>query len=234
PPELWPERTGITALAPGLRDFFCAPELPRDWSLLRASLPPAANLGLLLRWSTGLAQIEDYYQTDACSRSSILHTWELAVPELLGSSPHVSLAPVEPSCASGGRHTLESTVTVFPFFLRRESRGPFLGKSELLRIFHWLNRNLADLLPEIDDSERAVLARKIHIGQPVLLTSGDAEERAVLRLAIGAALVTRVAGDLRLGATLAARQQWLRAQIQVTRAKLDLAIEHYDTLLARD
>ncbi|MEM9455017.1 MAG: hypothetical protein AAGF11_12620 [Myxococcota bacterium] len=234
PPELWPERTGITALSPGLSDFSCAPELPRDWIELRASLPAAPNLGLVLRWGAALAQIEAYYKTEADSRLAILRTWEAEVPKLLGASPHVSLFPVEPVLDPDIHRLLESKTTVFPFFVRRDPQGPPLAKAQLVRIFHWLNRDLTGLLPELDEPQKAVLARELHIGQPVLLTDNTDRERCVLRLALGGSLITRVASELRLGPTLAAREDWLRAQIQITRKKLELIVEHLDTLLDRD
>ena len=103
-----------------------------------------------------------------------------------------------------------------------------------MRVFHWLNRDISGLLPQLDDAQKDVLAREIHIGQPVTLTGESDRERSVLRIALGGPLIRRVAEDARLGPSLAARKDWLRAQVQITRKKLELIVEHLDELMERD
>jgi selenocysteine lyase/cysteine desulfurase len=234
PKELWPSTTGVDSLSSGLGDFFTSPELPRDWPALRDTLPGAPNLGLVLRWGAALAQIEAYYQTEASSRLGILRTWEAEVPKLLGVSKHVSLFPVEPIQDPDVKRLLESKTTVFPFFVRRSPESIPLPKSVLTRIFHWLNRDISGFLPDLDEGQKAVLAREVHIGQPVLLTGDADRERSVLRIALGGPLITRIADDARLGPTLESRKAWLRTQVQITRKKLDLIVENLDDLLERD
>ena len=109
-----------------------------------------------------------------------------------------------------------------------------LPKSQLARVFEWINRDISGLLPDLDESQKAVLAREVHIGQPVLLTGEADRERSVLRLALGAAIITRIADDPQLGPTLEARKEWLRTQVQITRKKLELIVENLDQLLERD
>jgi hypothetical protein len=234
PPGLWPETTKLEALPPGLCDYMSAPELPRDWTAARASLPERPNLGLVLRWGAAITQIEAYYATDAERRLNVLRNWERKVPKLLGVSPTIRLFPVDPLQDRDTKRLLESKTTVFPFFLTRPGHEEPLGKSELTRIFYWLNRDISGLLPELDEGQKAVLAREIHIGQPVVLSGGASSERTVLRVALGGTLVTRVADDPRLGPTFEARQNWLRTQVEITRRKIELVVENLDQLLERD
>lgn len=234
PRELWPETTGLQRLSEGFSDYYTAPELPPEWQELRSSLPPAANLGLVLRWGAALSQIESYYDGDAASRLSILRLWESQVPRILGESPVVKLFPVEPLQDSDVKRLLESKTTVFPLFLKRRGAATPLPKALLWRVFHWLNRDISGLLPALNEGQKAVLAREIHVGQPVLLTGEADRERSVLRVALGAPLITRVAEDERLGPSFQARKEWLRTLVQITRRKIELIVDNLDELLEVD
>lgn len=234
PLELWPASTDLDGLSPGLSDFISAAELPRSWKDARASVPVAANLGLVLRWAAALAEIRAYYEIAPEMRHTILRCWEEEVPKTLGASRFVRLFPVVPHQDADSKRLLESKTTVFPFFVRQDDASQPLNKSALQHIFRWLNRDMSGLLPELDLSQKSVLARMLHIGQPVLLSGTAEKDRSVLRIALGGAVITRVAEDERLGPTFEARLNWLRALVQIFRAKLELIVEHYDRLLERD
>ncbi len=234
PEELWPARTGLDELPEGLRHYLTAPELPRSWTGPRSGHTTRPNLGLLLRWGAAMAQIEAYYATDMQRRLQILRMWETKVPELLGASPVVRLFPVNPVYDPDTRRLLESKTTVFPFFLRREGAAQPLNKAVLTRVFHWLNRDISGLLPDLDDGSKAVLAREMHLGQPVLLSGSAERERSVLRVALGGPLITRVADDPLLGPTFEARVFWLQAQVQILRRKLEIIVDNLDELTERD
>lgn len=235
PQNLWPSETGLTSLPEGLSDYFTQGELPQTWTALRSSLPAAPNLGLVLRWGAAIAEISAYYRIEPECRLEILRAWETAVPELLDGSDVIRLVPVlmaqQPQ--SKPQRLLESKTTVFPFFLRRPS-GKLIGRANLKRIFNWLNRDISGLLMELSGEQKAVLSRSIHVGQPVLLSGNADSERAVLRVALGSALVTRVASDTRLAPTYVARLHWLGAQIEILRMKIELIVKHLDELLDRE
>lgn len=222
----------LTTYSSGLRDYLTAADVPRSWTSLRSALPKAPNLGLVLRWKAAVAEIAHYYACDGKHRLDILQAWERDVPEVIGNSRIVRLVPVKPIMADADVRLLESKTTVFPFFLHRTTDDAPLGMLAMKRIFHWLNRDISGLLPDLPGLQKAVLARRFHIGQPVLL-SGDADdERVVLRIALGGPLVTRVAEDPHLAPTYEGRLRWLSAQVDIFRAKVELIVEHLDELLA--
>ena len=72
-------------------------------------------------------------------------------------------------------------------------------------------------------SEREVLSRQFHIGQPVDLGRAG----SILRVAIGGPLITRVATDLTIGASFADRLTWLRRQIYALRRKIECLAMRY-------
>lgn len=227
PPKFAPGTTGLERLPPGLRDYMTASELPADWDSLRTTLPREPNPGLLLRWSAAMAQIEAYYETPSERRRDVMRAFEAAVPSRLGASEHIDVIPVNPLRERDSLRFLEAATTVFPFFVRLEPDGAYLKRKALKEVFSLLNRDLSGALPSLDAAERAILASEIHIGQPVLL-SGDADaEHSVLRIALGAAMVTKVATNTDIGEDFDQRIHWLESQIDILRAKIELIVKHF-------
>ena len=234
PQQFWPENTELETLSSGLSDFMSATELPRSWHTARASLPRRPNLGLVLRWNAALALIRNYYDVPAERRLEIMHAWETDVPHLLGHSTLIRLVPVDPIREQDNRRLLESKTTVFPFFVYPQHGEEPFNKNVLARIFCWLNRDISGLLPELPAHNKAVLARSIHIGQPVVLSGDATHEQTVLRVALGGVLIIRLANDSQLAPTYAGRLNWLRAQIEILREKIELIVENLDHLFERE
>ncbi|MEL6180111.1 MAG: hypothetical protein AAFS10_14220, partial [Myxococcota bacterium] len=116
-------RIRAARLPPGAKTYFTAGELPSDgaWVRLRGQLDDAPNLGLLARWTAAIAEIRAYYQADERARYRILRAFEVMVPELLASSPHITLHAVAPKAFESDRlRLLESKTTVYPFILVKE------------------------------------------------------------------------------------------------------------------
>lgn len=229
PASLRPEPSGLKAFSPGFCDYLTAPELPRRWKSLRDSVPTKPNVGLIIRWGTALAQIEAYYETPSSLRQAVMREFESAVPAALGESAQIEVVPVSPIRDRDSTRYLEAATTVFPFFVY-DADGEPMSKGTLKRVFRLLNRDLSGALPSAMPHEKAVLARQIHIGQPVTLSGLDDEDRSVLRVALGGPMVTQVATDVRVGPTIEARTSWLKAQLEILRRKIELIVAHYDVL----
>lgn len=229
PPKLRPSTTGLGALYPGLKDYLTAPEMPQAWTDQRASLPPDPNPGLVLRWGAALGQIEAYYETPSELRRSVMRAFEEAVPRVLGSSGIVDVVPVSPIRDRDSLRYLEAATTVFPFFVRGEDDQP-LGRGDLKILFRLLNRDVSGALPHLEAMEKALLARQIHIGQPVVLSGADEDERTVLRVALGGPMIEKVATDTGIGPDFESRIAWMEAQLEMLRQKIELVVDHWDEL----
>src|SRR5262249_2580163 len=109
---------------------------------------------------------------------------------------------------------LESKTTVFGFWVTPPGTRNPLGKAALKQMH-------ADLTTDAsavgDDLDRLTLTRKYHLGQPVDLGPAG----CVLRIALGGVLITQVATDTSIGATLDDRLQWLRNQVLGLRRKIE-------------
>ena len=217
-------------LPEGFADFFTRSEWPADW-LARERLPTSVNVGLLLRWTAAIAEIQAYYACPGTSRYAVLRAFEQDAPRALSSAECVELLTVYPPVEADDRERLlESKTTVYGFKVRRLDRPdrPLLGRDELKRVARWLNQDLSDV-PDVPNPES--LAIMVHLGQPVALGSSG---EAALRLALGGPLIESIAVGPDRGETLDRRLEWMRDSLEALARKLDSISRAYRTLIAAE
>jgi hypothetical protein len=235
PPDFSPERRRTPPMPAEFADYFSRAELPGAWTEFTSRLVPKYNVGLLLRWTSAVQALQSYHSVPGSARLAVLRRFQDYVPKALLESAHLELDSVEPvQFPAGAERLLESKTTVFPFRVQIGTGTPtrFLGKERLRRVAFWLNRDLSPLAPDETEPVRQLLRPAYHIGQPVF--DGDDEHAAVLRLALGAALVTSVGGDKHLGHTLDERLEWMERQVSGALTKLGWIAQNFDHLARED
>jgi hypothetical protein len=215
PSRFRPARQGIHKLPDGFGAYFSAAEMPEAWSDIRRSLPNEPNLGLLLRWSAAIAEMDAYYRVPSDLRLSVLRFFEAEVPRILGGSSVIRLLPVFPPLYDDSSHRLlESKTTVFGFWVTPPGAREPLGKAELKQLHFDL---ATDLSASYDASQQEIMSRQFHVGQPVDLGQAG----FIMRVALGGELITRVASDVSVGPSFEARLGWLREQLFNLRQKIE-------------
>jgi hypothetical protein len=212
----------------GFSDYLTPAQLPPHWTAARHSLAQTVNVGLLLRWTAAIEEMQAYYDTPGGSRYRILRFFESQAPLILGRSPLLELINVPvPMLSDNLERLLESKTTVFSFRVTAAS-GTQLDHPTLTRWIHWMNRDISslaspDAAPAIRESISTCfqLGQAVHVGQQ---RSGAHDH--VIRVAIGATLITDVAVDARLGTTLDARLDWLERTLEHLRLKLEFIAAH--------
>lgn len=195
-------------LPDGLDQWLTPYDLPREWVRARSSLRVDANPGLYLRWIGGLEETEAYHAIPGHRRGRVYHTFAGAVLEVFGPSHRLVLdMPRAPD------HRLATGLGAFPsvFGFRVRDDAGWLTADRLKRLHALLDTDLS--------AEDVELGGRYHLGQPVSLgPPGDGVE-AVLRVALGARLVTELAASSDAGAA------WLRSQMYRVRRKAELIVE---------
>lgn len=225
PPELEPDSSKSFALSEGMRDYFTAPELPESWQRARVSLPATPNVGLAMRWAIALEHMERYYAIPWSTRREVMRAFERAVRRELGKVSGARLFSIAPPRARASERSLEATTTVFPFFVRAGDRE--LDATSLKRLCHLLNDDLSDTRASLTASERAVLSRRFHIGQPVQVDD-DPDAAAVIRVALGAPFLLHVVEDTKSEHLHPTRMRWMETQLEIFGRKLELILDHLD------
>lgn len=217
PARFRPEHRGWTALPSGFEQYFTAAELPESWEPARQRLSGWSNPGAALRWEAALAEIEAYYRVPGKTRLAVLRSYEAAVPDIFADSESLHLirtfAPIRDDSTT---RLLESKTTVFAFRVVPPKGSP-VGEAQLKTLHRHLNRDVRDLYPQFD---AGIMGQRIHLGQPVCFDDGT----AVLRIALGGEMITRVATDRAHGHYLTARLRWLRHQLERAKRKIDCLV----------
>jgi hypothetical protein len=170
----------------GLLDYAGRSDWPNRWANLRSRFESRPNFGQWLRWEAALEEIKAYYQVPDAFRALALRELGAGIQSLITLSPSLRLLPSETMAGDADDEEFAAT-TIFPFMIERH------GSPLSLEACRAVHRALAHESCELavgSEADRQIAARRCLVGQPVRIERRDREPAAVLRLCIGARLVT--------------------------------------------
>lgn len=176
----------IGGIAPGIFDYASRCDWPTAWTALRSRFERRPNFGQWLRWEAALAEIGRYHAVPGAFRSKALAELAAGIDSMIALSPSLRRVPAATG-KTGADDEEFAQVTIFPFALQRDGKPVSIAETSAVQ------RALArDMNAEISGSaaDRQVAAQRCLIGQPVRLERQGEAPQAVLRLCIGARLVT--------------------------------------------
>ncbi|KYG98650.1 hypothetical protein [Bradyrhizobium sp. DOA1] len=176
----------VEAIAPGFFDYAGRCDWPLAWTALRSRFERRANFGQWLRWEAALAEIASYHAVPVVFRTKVLTELAAGIDSMIALSPSLRLVPS--GCGQVDADDEEfAQRTIFPFLLLRD--GKPVSIAETAAVHQALARDMSE---EIGGStaDREVAAQRCLIGQPVRLERQDEAPLSLLRLCIGARLVT--------------------------------------------
>ncbi|WP_182865709.1 hypothetical protein [Stieleria mannarensis] len=169
-----------------LGSYFSGAEMPKSWTSIRNSLDPWINLPALLRWKAAMAEITSFASIATQSISEIMARFAESTVRHLSRRREIELCDSfdhrDSDWADGN---IQPCPTVFSFFVNDGTNR--FDKPALIRLHRSVN-----------DAQHSM---PIHLGQPVTLAPGH----HVLRIALGAPLVTQIATDIQWGRNLEQR-----------------------------
>ncbi|MCK1722736.1 hypothetical protein [Bradyrhizobium sp. 141] len=176
----------VEGIAPGIFDYAGRCDWPMGWTALRSRFDRRPNFGQWLRWEAALAEIGSYYAVPGAFRAKVLAELAAGIDSMIALSPSLRSVPATTRTASVDDEEFAQT-TIFPFMLLRGGKPASTAETSAI------HRAMArDMNEEISGSaaDRQVAAQRCLIGQPVRLERQDEAPQAVLRLCVGARLVT--------------------------------------------
>lgn len=176
----------IEGIAPGFFDYAGRCDWPKAWTALRSRFERRPNFGQWLRWEAALAEIGSYYAVPGAFRVRVLAELAAGIDSMIALSPSLQPVPTATEMTAGDDEEF-AHATIFPFMLLRD--GKPVSMAETGAVHRALRRDMND---EISGSsaDREVAVQRSLIGQPVRLERQDDAPQAVLRLCVGARLVT--------------------------------------------
>jgi hypothetical protein len=173
-------------IAPGLLDYASRSDWPQNWSGLRSRFESRANFGQWLRWEAALEEIRAYYAVPSAFRAMALRELSAGIESLVVLSP--SLRLIGNAESFGGAPDEEfREITILPFTI--EQHGRALSATGCRVLYQALAQDLGEVIAG-SKFDRAVLARRCLVGQPVRIERQKTGPTAALRLCVGAPLVT--------------------------------------------
>lgn len=173
-------------VVPGLLDYTSRSNWPRSFTALRSRLEGRNNLGLWLRWEAALDEMAAYYSIPNGFRAGAMNELKAGIESLIMLSPVLEGLdrPTETTTLDDEEF---AGPTIFPFVVK--------GKNGVVapEQCRWLYRALARDMGEVIGGSAAdceIGARHCLLGQPVEFAMPGERPFAVLRLCIGARLIT--------------------------------------------
>ncbi|QIP01603.1 hypothetical protein [Bradyrhizobium symbiodeficiens] len=176
----------VERIAPGIFDYAGRCDWPVAWTALRSRFERRPNFGQWLRWEAALAEIGRYYAVPGAFRAGVLAGLAAGIDSMIALSP--SLRPVPSAIGTAGADDEEfAQATIFPFILLRD--GKPVSIAETGAVHRALARDMSEAIGG-SAADRQVAVQRCLLGQPVRLERQDEGPQAVLRLCVGARLVT--------------------------------------------
>jgi len=148
------------------------------------------NLGSYMRWVAALAEIKRYFRIPPHARRRGLEQFSRGIRKLFRSHEAIEL-PDELQLAPAGSE-FKGRQMIFPFFLVRRSgeERQVCAAAEVRTIYELLNQDCSSRFAASNARDYRLLAQRCHIGQPVKAVHPSGVETAVLRLSMGARIVS--------------------------------------------
>ena len=170
-------------LAAGIVDYASRSDWPQTFAW-RSRFESQPNIGQWLRWEAALSEMTAYYRLPGAFRKLALRELGATIASLIALSP--SLGQIS-SGASASDDEEFTDATIFPFTVRRD--GHLLSVTDCRLLHRALMRDCGDLVAG-SAADRAVAAERCLVGQPVRIERQGEAATAVLRLCVGARLIT--------------------------------------------
>ncbi len=233
PPSLSKRLCVLRRLLPtGLADYSNIAEWPAGWRCIK-TLDQGYNLGVYMRWQAALCEMQRYRNVPKVLRLLALDLFCAKVLDLFNDTPYIELLsesnqPYYSSSANGTELTARRTI--FPFFISSCQDGAkILSAEQVDKLYVLLNKDITALILESSSYVKNLASQCCHIGQPVKLTHPSGEETAVLRISVGARLVSECWQSRNISLFLGKVKEEV-AQVKVIIQKIGLILKYQDLL----
>ena len=177
-------------LPEGLTKYYNHSDWPTSWSCSN-DLSDGYNYGSYMRWNAAIVEMDRYYRTPILYRNMGIEMFCNFVEDSIKDATF--LEPIygdenKTNSYSSKEFGIRNIRTIFPFFILKNSE--VLTIEQVKKLYTLLN---SDLSEQFQDSSLEIIrlaAQKCHIGQAVNVKYGTDIESAVLRISLGARVLS--------------------------------------------
>ena len=177
-------------LPKGLTEYYNHSDWPTSW-FCSNDLSGGYNYGSYMRWNAAIVEMDRYFRTPILYRNMGIEMFCNFVEDSIKDATF--LEPIYVDEAKTNSYTskefgIRNIRTIFPFFILKNNEA--LSIDEVKKLYTLLN---SDLSEHFHDSSLEIIrlaAQKCHIGQAVNVKYGNDVESAVLRISLGARVIS--------------------------------------------
>ncbi len=178
-------------LPEGLTEYFNATDWPKSWKC-SSHLSKGANYGSYMRWNAAISEMKRYYTTPLALRNLGIEQFCNFVEESIFQAPFLEqlfVSDFESKNESKENEIrLRNIRSIFPFFVLKE--GMPLPQEKMALLYRLLNQDISESFSKASIEAQRVAAQKCHIGQPVKVKYGKNQPSAVVRISLGARIIS--------------------------------------------
>ncbi|MCK0132264.1 hypothetical protein MWU59_12200 [Flavobacteriaceae bacterium F08102] len=213
----------------GLTEYFNKSDWPVSWDCIR-TLADGTNFGALMRWNAAISEMHRYFDTPILYRNLGIELFCDFVRKSVKESEFLDELFIDDynNVPKGEISSLKTTRTIFPFFISKN--GKVLSQAQVKKIYELLNANLSTHFEESPIEVKKLAAQKCHIGQAVSVIHPSGEPSAVLRISLGARVISESWKDRDVSLFFRNIEEQMN-QITIIIKKIELILNHNDLLV---
>ncbi len=179
-----------TTLPEGLNNYYHHSDWPASWCCSN-ELSNGYNYGSYMRWNAAIVEMDRYYRTPILYRNMGIEMFCNFVEDSINEATF--LEPIYSDEAKTKSYNskefgLRNIRTIFPFFILQNNQ--VLSVDKVKKLYTLLNSDLSDEFKNAPLEIIRLAAQKCHIGQAVNVKYGNDIESAILRISLGARVIS--------------------------------------------
>jgi len=177
-------------LPEGLTNYYNHSDWPTSWCCSK-DLSDGFNYGSYMRWNAAIVEMDRYYKTPILYRNLGIEMFCNFVEDSIKDATF--LEPLfgdetKNNAYNNEEFGLRNIRTIFPFFILKNNE--VLTIANVKKLYVLLNSDISDQFEESSLEIIRLAAQKCHIGQAVNVKYGNDIQSAVLRISLGARVIS--------------------------------------------
>ncbi len=177
-------------LPKGLTNYYNRSDWPTCWFCSK-QLSDGFNYGTYMRWNAAIAEMDRYFKTPILYRNLGIEMFCNFVEDSIKEAPFLEPLFDEEtkiSTYNSEEFGLRNIRTIFPFFIHKDNR--VLEIDEIKKLYLLLNYDISNYFHKSPIETIRIASQKCHIGQAVTVKHKSDKETAVLRISLGARVIS--------------------------------------------
>ena len=174
----------------GLTNYYNRSDWPASWYCSK-DLSEGFNYGSNMRWNAAIVEMDRYYKTPILYRNMGIEMFCTFVEDSINEATFLEPLfgdEVKNNHYNSNQFGIRNIRTIFPFFIIKDKQA--LTIEQVKKLYTLLN---SDISNKFSDSSLEIIrlaGQKCHIGQPVNVKYGIDFQSAILRISLGARVIS--------------------------------------------